>query len=387
MRKISVMVNNYEENLQLLIDKVDGVNDLSWDDVCDRLNLDVHPDSLRKAFSVTDYCGYQVAQYYINKSTQELTADMIAKIEEKKKEEYKERVRLQDARREYNKALRVEARFDSLVDIMKDEIASLPDIMFGYNGIERHTGVKAALLVSDLHYGATSDNVLNLYNVEVCKVRMQTLLDKTIHYCTIHHVDELFVNLGGDLVSGLIHVSGRVEQEEDVITQTMQVAELLSQFISKLSQKIPSIKVVAVQGNHSRVSADKHQDFYPENFERIVFEYISNRLGTAVIRNGLEDWVAYNIGDRKVFLEHGDKSTISSVRDQAVNVLGYVPDDIFIGHFHHMEVIDKQGTDIVVNGSVMGTDSYAMKHRLHTKPYQILRIYDGDDVCTYKVML
>ena len=105
MRKISAM-NSYEENLQLLINKVDGVNDLSWDDLCDRLNLDVHPDSLRKAFSVTDYCGYQVAQYYINKSTQELTADMIAKIQTAKDEEYKERVRLQDARREYNKTLR-----------------------------------------------------------------------------------------------------------------------------------------------------------------------------------------------------------------------------------------------------------------------------------------
>ena len=381
------MMNSYEENLQLLIDKVDGVNDLSWDDLCDRLNLDVHPDSLRKAFSVTDYCGYQVAQYYINKSTQELTADMIAKIQTAKDAEYKERVRLQDARREYNKTLREDARFANLVDVMKEQINDLPTIDFGYNGIDHKTGVKAALLVSDLHYGATSDNVLNLYNIEVCNERMQTLLNKTIHYCTIHHVDELFVNLGGDLVSGLIHVSGRVEQEEDVITQTMQVAELLSKFIAELSKKVPNIKVVGVQGNHSRVSADRRQSLNPENFERIIFEYISNRLGIPVMRNGLEDWVAYHIGDRKVFLEHGDKSSMWSAREQAINVLGYVPDDIFVGHFHHMEVIDKHGTDVVVNGSVMGTDAYAMKHRLHTKPYQILRIYDGDDVCTYKVML
>ena len=380
-------MNSYEENLQLLIDKVDGVNDLSWDDLCDRLNLDVHPDSLRKAFSVTDYCGYQVAQYYINKSTQELTADMIAKIQTAKDAEYKERVRLQDARREYNKTLREDARFANLVDVMKEQINDLPTIDFGYNGIDHKTGVKAALLVSDLHYGATSDNVLNLYNIEVCNERMQTLLNKTIHYCTIHHVDELFVNLGGDLVSGLIHVSGRVEQEEDVITQTMQVAELLSKFIAELSKKVPNIKVVGVQGNHSRVSADRRQSLNPENFERIIFEYISNRLGIPVMRNGLEDWVAYHIGDRKVFLEHGDKSSMWSAREQAINVLGYVPDDIFVGHFHHMEVIDKHGTDVVVNGSVMGTDAYAMKHRLHTKPYQILRIYDGDDVCTYKVML
>ena len=381
------MMNSYEENLQLLINKVDGVNDLSWDDLCDRLNLDVHPDSLRKAFSVTDYCGYQVAQYYINKSTQELTADMIAKIQTAKDAEYKERVRLQDARREYNKTLREDARFANLVDVMKEQINDLPTIDFGYEGIDHKTGVKAALLISDLHYGATSDNVLNLYNIEVCNERMQTLLNKTIHYCTIHHVDELFVNLGGDLVSGLIHVSGRVEQEEDVITQTMQVAELLSKFIAELSKKVPNIKVVGVQGNHSRVSADRRQSLNPENFERIIFEYISNRLGIPVIRNGLEDWVAYNIGERNVFLEHGDKSSMGSAREQAINVLGYVPDDIFVGHFHHMEVIDKHGTDVVVNGSVMGTDAYAMKHRLHTKPYQILRIYDGDDVCTYKVML
>lgn len=380
-------MNNYEDNLQLLIDKVDGVNDLSWDDLCDRLNLDVHPDSLRKAFSVTDYCGYQVAQYYINKSTQELTADMIAKIQTAKDAEYKERVRLQDARREYNKTLREDARFANLVDVMKEQINDLPTIDFGYEGIDHKTGVKAALIVSDLHYGATSDNVLNLYNIEICNERMQTLLNKTIHYCTIHHVDELFVNLGGDLVSGLIHVSGRVEQEEDVITQTMQVAELLSKFIAELSKKVPNIKVIGVQGNHSRVSADRRQSLNPENFERIIFEYISNRLGIPVMRNGLEDWVAYNIGNRKVFLEHGDKSSMGSARERAINVLGYVPDDIFVGHFHHMEVIDKHGTDVVVNGSVIGTDAYAMKHRLHTKPYQILRIYDGDDVCTYKVML
>lgn len=380
-------MNSYEENLQLLINKVDGVNDLSWDDLCDRLNLDVHPDSLRKAFSVTDYCGYQVAQYYMNKSTQELTEDMIAKIQTAKDAEYKERVRLQDARREYNKNLREDARFANLVDVMKEQINDLPTINFGYEGIDHKTGVKAALLVSDLHYGATSDNVLNLYNIEICNERMKTLLNKTIHYCTIHHVDELFVNLGGDLVSGLIHVSGRVEQEEDVITQTMQVAELLSKFIAELSKKVPNIKVIGVQGNHSRVSADRRQSLNPENFERIIFEYISNRLGIPVMRNGLEDWVAYNIGNRKVFLEHGDKSSMGSARERAINVLGYVPDDIFVGHFHHMEVIDKHGTDVVVNGSVIGTDAYAMKHRLHAKPYQILRIYDGDDVCTYKVML
>lgn len=380
-------MNNYEKNLQTLIGKVEGSVDMGWDEVCDYIGADIHPDSLRKAFATTEYGGYSVAKYLMDKTANELTEDMLASLEKKKVEEYKERVRLQDARREYNKELRAEARYENLVEIMREQIQIMPQLTLHCFEHKRQTGVKAALLVSDLHYGATSDNVLNIYNIDVCKERMQTLLNKTIEYCTVHRVDELFVNLGGDLVSGLIHISGRVEQEEDVISQTMQVAELLSNFISELSNKIPNIHVVGVQGNHSRVSADKKQDFNPENFERIVFEYISNRLGMPVMRNGLEDWIAYSIGDRKVFLEHGDKSNVSNAREHAINMLGYAPDDIFVGHMHHMEVVDDCGTDIVMNGSVMGVDAYAMKRRLNAKPYQILRIYEGDDVCTYKVML
>lgn len=381
------MMNNYEKNLHILMDKVDGTLNMGWDEVCDIIGEDVHPDSLRKAFATTQYGGYQVAKYLMDKTANELTDDMVDRLQAKKDEEYKERIKLQDARREYNKELREEARYENLCDVMRSQIAMMPKLSFTPNAKVNDNDVRAALLVSDLHYGATSDNVLNFYDTDVCKERMQHLLDKTIYYCTIHRVKELYVNLGGDLVSGLIHVSSRVEQEEDIISQTMQVAELLSQFISTLSTKVPSIHVVGVQGNHSRVSADRRQSINTENFERIIFEYISNRLHIPIMRNGLEDWVAYEIGDRMVFLEHGDKANVSTVRDKAINVLGCVPDDIFLGHFHHMEVIDQHGTDVVVNGSVMGTDSYAMKHRLHTEPYQILRVYNGDDVCTYKVML
>lgn len=379
-------MENYEKNLQLLIDKVEGRNNIDWQDACDRIGLDIHPDSLRKGFATTQYGGYAVAKYLMDKTASELTDDMLDTLQQKKDEEYKERVRLQDARREYNKKLREDARFENLVDVMANEIQSLPPINFVTNDIERSTGVKASVLISDLHYGAVSDNVLNLYNTDVCKERMETLLNKVLYYCALHRVEELYVNLCGDLISGLIHVSNRVEQEEDIISQIMSVAELLSQFIAKLSEKISSVRVVGVQGNHSRLHSNLKDSLNEENFERIIFEYISKRLGVSVMRNGKEDWIAYNIGDRKIFLEHGDKSNLNNIKDKAVNLLGYAPDEILIGHFHHMEVIDKGGTDIVVNGSVIGTDSYAMKRRLNSDPYQIMRVY-GQDICTYKIML
>lgn len=380
-------MNNYEKNLQTLIGKVEGSVDMGWDEVCDYIGADIHPDSLRKAFATTEYGGYNVAKYLMNKTAHELTEDMIASLETKKEEEYKERVRLQDARREYNKELREEARYENLIDVMKCAIDEMPNLSF-YSKEVGSSGVKASLVVSDLHYGAFIDNAINFYNTDVCKERMNTLLDKTIKYCTIHHVKELYVNLAGDLVCGNIHLTSRVEQEEDIIAQTMQVAELLSNFLAELSKHVPSIVVVCVQGNHSRVTPNRKESLNQENFERIIFEYIKMRLpNLRMLINGAEDWIAYNIGERKMFLEHGDKSSVSSAREKAINLLGYVPDTIIFGHFHHLEVNDDNGTDIVVNGSVMGSDSYAVRRRLHTQPYQVMQVYDGADVCTYKLTL
>lgn len=380
-------MSNYEQNLQTLINKVEGNNDMDWSQVCDYIGVDVHPDSLRKAFATTEYGGYKVAKYLMDKTAKELTDDMMQSLQHKKDEEYKERVRLQDARREYNKNLRVEARYENLLSVMRDAINDMPNLEFR----SKHVGsnsVKAILLVSDLHYGALIDNPINFYDTSVCKERMDTLLNKTIRYCTIHRVKELYVNLAGDLVCGNIHLGSRVEQEEDIITQTMQVAELLANFLSELSKHIDNIVLVCVQGNHSRVNPDLKANLNQENFERIIFEYIKMRLPEIkMLRNGNEDWIAYDIGDKKIFLEHGDKSSVSSAKEKAVNMVGYAPDVILFGHFHHMELNDKNGTDVVVNGSVMGVDSYAIRRRFNTNPYQVMQVYDGDDTCTYKLVL
>lgn len=380
-------MNNYEKNLQTLIGKVEGSVDMGWDEVCDYIGADIHPDSLRKAFATTEYGGYNVAKYLMDKTAHELTEDMLASLEKKKVEEYKERVRLQDARREYNKGLREEARYENLVEVMRDAIEYMPNLEFRSKHVDSN-GVKGILLVSDLHYGALIDNPINFYDTSVCKERMGTLLNKTVRYCTIHRVKELYVNLAGDLVCGNIHLGSRVEQEEDIITQTMQVAELLSNFLSELSKHVDNIVLVCVQGNHSRVNPDLKANLNQENFERIIFEYIKMRLPEIkMLRNGNEDWIAYDIGDKKIFLEHGDKSSVSSAKEKAVNMVGYAPDVILFGHFHHMELNDKNGTDVVVNGSVMGVDSYAIRRRFNTNPYQVMQVYDGDDTCTYKLVL
>lgn len=383
------MPKTYADELQLLIDKVEGTDDKSWEEMVDELNLEVHPDSLRKSFSGGRYSGYAVAKYYQNKFENEYCAqDEIDRLEELKREIYKEKVKLSDTRREYKRHLTNEARFENLLDALHDSVKTLGEIELKPTKINQNTGVSAALLISDLHYGATVNNVVNFYDTEICKDRMNQLLNKVIYYCSVNRVQTLYINLLGDLISGSIHTSVRCEQEEDVITQIVEVSELLVNFISNLSQHVPEIKVVGVHGNHGRVTSNLKESLNQENFERLIYEFIKLRLpNVPVIVNGLEDWATYKIGEREIFIEHGDKSKIEQVKAKAINLLGYVPDDIFIGHYHRMELLDDNNTDVIINGSVLSTDNYAMRHRLNTKPYQVFRVYVNDDVCTYKLTL
>lgn len=383
------MYNTYEDELNLLIDKVEGVADYTWEDLVEELGLDIHPDSLRKSFTGGHYGGYEIAKYYQDKFTNEYCAEEeTEKLESLKREIYKEKVKLRDQAREYRKHLSNEARFENLLDVVKEEASKLEQIRFNVNEIKDSDGTDAALLLSDIHFAAEVDNTKNFYNIEVAQERLNILLKKTIHYCNLHDVQTLYVNLLGDLCHGLIWTSTRVEQEEDVISQVLDIAEILTKFIATLAENVPNVKIMAVQGNHSRVTPNLKESLNPENFERIIFEWIRKRLpNIPMLTNGLEDYLSYKIGDRTVFIEHGDKSQVKSLKEKATDLLGYVPNQIFVGHWHRMEVHTEPNTDILINGSLMGPDSFAINHRLISSPHQCLRIFDGEDVCTYKLML
>ena len=379
---------SYEEELQLLIDKVEQVNNLDWVSVAEELGLEMSPETLRKSFTGGRYGGYRVAKFYQDKIENGiLSSEEIENIKSAKDILYKERVRLQDARREYNKLLRHEARYENLVEVLKKAVENVEPFEYIKHEYKYATNIHAALLLSDIHYGLKIDNVLNEYNIDICKERMKLLLDKVIYFCQLNRVEVLHVNFLGDIISGLIHLSARVANEEDVITQTIEVGEMLAGFIHELNQWIPQVKVYGCTGNHSRVTADKKTNVPAENFERLIFEYIRLRVPSVRMSlNGLEDWVSYKIKDKLVFATHGDKDTVQNVKMHSVNLLKQVPDVIYLGHIHHMNLRDDNGTEIITNGSICSVDEYAMGNRLNAEPYQILQIY-GNDTLTYRLNL
>lgn len=380
-------MRDYQDELDILVDKVEGVTDKDWVEMVEELELDVHPDSLRKSFTGGRYCGYQVYKYFQDKLESGYTEEESKRLTELRQELYKEKCRVQDQKREYNKLLRESARYEHIVDVLKQEIDNVEPIKLNSVMSANPTNVEAVLILSDFHYGFMVDNVLNEYNTQIANERLETLLKKTIYYCQIHRVETLHLGLAGDLICGAIHLQSRVAAEEDLISQVINVSELLANFINELKAKVPNVKVWGVIGNHSRVNADKKSNMPAENFERLIFKYIEARLpNVTVATNGLEDWITFKVKDQLAFMTHGDKDSLSNIKLHAVNLLGKVPDRIYFGHIHHMNIKDDNGTEIVVNGSIVSTDEYAMGLRCNTKPYQVLQIFDND-VCTYKISL
>ena len=375
---------SYENELQLLIDKVEGIDNKSWEEMVDELHLSVHPDSLRKSFNAGRYSGYAVAKYYQNKFENEYcTQDEIDRLEQLKKEVYKEKIKYQDARREYRKELTSEARFENLIDVLKAEIVNLDELPLYHDGerVEKNKKPKDAILaLSDWHIGAMVDTQWNCYSVDIAKERMEQLLNKVKRYILNYNITNLVVEINGDMVHGLINVSNRVQSEEDVVSQIIIVSDMLSYFINELKPYVRNLKVVTTLGNHGRLIPNKKESINKENMEMLIPEFLKLKLDKDInilTSNGL-DFIKYKIGDRVICLSHGQYDKVNEVIEDFSKMYKCVPNEIHLGHTHSYKDINDSNIYITVNGSLMGSDEYAVNLRKITKPSQNLIIYDED---------
>lgn len=336
------------------------------------------------------------ASYVVSKMLRKLddsvdvTEDSVKKeLEELRDTIYKERVKLQDANREKNAHLRQDSRTEQIIEEMKISIENMKPISFKKQEYSFGTGIEASVLVSDIHYGIVCDNIKNYYDEEICIERLAQLRDKTVSLCKTHKVDKLNVAILGDDISGIIHNSTISENNRDVITQIMEVSEILANFVASLAEEIPNVKVFSTFGNHSRTGQGKANQPNKENFERLVPEFLRLRLahlGIKVIGGGYEDFIQTKIGGRTIVMTHGDKDSLNNVANSFTKLLDTKVDEIYMAHYHAHQEKDDCGTQVVINGSLVSTDSYAMSIRKHTLATQLLRIY-GEDVCCYKLTL
>ena len=351
-----------------------------WGDYILGTDNNYSSENLRKAF----YVVYKL----LNKIDENnCNYDAIKDLENLRDEIYKERCRLQDIQREKRNDLRVEARFENLLEVVKDNIGFMPTYEIkDFKPINKNQDKKYAVLqLSDWHCGALVDNQFNYYNVDTMVDRATKVRNNALEYCKLHNVTDLVIEINGDMVNGAIHVSSRVESEEGVIQQVITVTDVLAKLINSMKPYFNSIKIVTTLGNHGRLTPNKSDSITNENFEMLIPTMLRDKLSDIKISDskGL-DFTKYEIDGKIIMVSHGQNDSMTKVISDFSKMFKVVPNEVHLGHTHSYTDINDCDIKVTVNGSLIGSDDYAVTIRKVTTPSQNLIVYEKDR-CIYEI--
>lgn len=319
---------------------------------------------------------------------------ILKEIEEKLLELEEKTVLYSDQRREYKALVRKNSRKEQLEKEILGQIIKLEEnkpIKVDICRYVTNSDSELCVLMSDWHFGLECDNHWNTFNTNIFRLRLEKFTHEIIKIRNIHGSKVLHLFALGDLINGLIHVTTRISNSEDVAEQIMHVTEHIAEMIEYLSPYFERIEFYNVNGNHERITANKSDNVDEESFSYIIPWYLKARF-----RNFKKVNINYNTYDKGIIVAkvfdyyifgvHGDKDTpIKSVGNLS-NMLKIFPNMIFMGHYHSGFEKNEKGTDIVVNGSLSGVDSYAKEKRLYSQPMQKVVVADKKGkLCTYDV--
>lgn len=366
--------------------KDNGLVDFNWEEIADIMNKEFREDVSEYRSEAAYRKPYQQAkQFYEAGTFSKFSEDTyIAELREAKHEVRKEKQKLWDERTALNKVLREEGRRESMFDIVKYAIEKYQPIKFDY---EPHTVDSSdndlIIHLTDIHCGVNIDSPFNKFNTNILKDRLQRFLNEILDIQRMYQSENAYLILGGDNISGLIHLNARIEAKENIITQIMTVTDMISNFIYELSKVFNKVEVHTTAGNHSRSVANKQETLKGENFDLLV-PYIckkdlKNIENIEFAENHLDcDIATFMVRGHMVYATHGDKDTTKNVVYHMTNFARKaklpLPDMCYLGHRHtnSLETIDD--VKVIQSGCVDGMDSYTIDSRLVGTPEQTVTV-------------
>lgn len=315
----------------------------------------------------------------------------IRELEEKKIEIQKERQRLFDQRREYRKDIASDARLDHLCDVIKTSVDKLQplDCMVDQSKLfDTYLSDGEAILVfSDWHMGMKTDNVFNTYNIDICRQRVNHVVEEASKRIRMHACRKLHVVVLGDLIHGNLHVSARVASEEVAVEQLIHASELLAQAIATLNKCVEETYVYVTYGNHARAVANKHDSIHRDNLERIVGWWLAERFfgcdDITVMDNDINEFLFINACGHDICAAHGDLDAVKTSPRLLPTLFnkkyGKNVEYILLGDKHHRESFEELGVTATICGALCGPDDYASERRLYSQPSQQLLIVTPED--------
>ena len=373
--------------------KDSGNLDMSWDEIANIINKEFRTDESEYRSEAAYRKPYQQAKRYFEANVFKTYKDEDSYFKElqiQKDAVYKEKRKLYDQRREYNKLLISEARAehlnDELVKIAENLNKEYPLVQLDeYKKV--NTKKEALLALSDWHYGMVTDNIWNTYDTAVCKKRVTKLASKVIEYLELNNIDMLHIALLGDAAHGGCHVSCRVKSEEDVCDQIMHVSEIMAELIDKLSGHVNHVTVYSCYGNHLRTIQNKQDSVDSDNIEKLIPWWLKQRLKenfkVDIVESEYKEFTRINVCGYHICCVHGNLDNFRNL-GTTVNTIfsrkfGETIDYTISGDKHHLEEFEKFDIESILIRSLCGTDDYANGKRLYSKPGQTLIIFNLEE--------
>ena len=377
------------EQLDLLKRKKTDEN-LEWQDVADfrsEYNGDLeHRDTVRKGSKLL--YEYIDAGWVNEPVESEDNSDNTELIKMRK-----EKIKLSDARVEYNRLIRQEARKESYADMVKRIICENVEpinIPVHYTLFNSSTDLLCHL--TDVHCGIEIHNWKNDFDEDILKKRIEKFTSDILDIRGMHQSENCYLVIG-EILSGIIHNNLRLQNNMDLMEQFKYVSELISAMLIRLANHFNHIYVYTTPGNHSRISPKKEEALDGENMDILLPFYLKARMqnvkNITICDNTIEPEIAmFNIRGNNVFAAHGHKDSPSNVVQNFTMMFNIKPDIVLLGHRHTNAMETVYDTKVIQSGCVSGADAYAMSIRKTNKPEQTVSVIgDNGLICLYDIQL
>ncbi len=107
-----------------------------------------------------------------------------------KREIEREKVKLRDERNAWQKQNRLDARMEQKLDYLEEVIKKSGEVKFkGFAPYVGNSEESMVVCLSDLHIGATGDDIWGEYNSNIAKERLEEYLAQILRIGTRHQID------------------------------------------------------------------------------------------------------------------------------------------------------------------------------------------------------
>lgn len=358
--------------------KDSGYTAKTWGEIAAIINQQVSDQ--RKPLDESTY-RKRFKRYKLESSNSTINATPIGIVADAQKT----KIRQLDIRSSYLRALRRDARKDELLQIFERTIQRAQPV--SYRRIDSNTSQDKMMYVmlSDIHYGLSFTSGYSDYNSSIATARTMDYADKIIKVAEKNGVKNwCHVSLMGDLISGGIHQSIRIQNQQDIVQQIIGVSELVSAFLEKLAGYFNKVTVTSVSGNHSRIQFDLGNSLRKERLDCLIPWYcktkLSNYDNVMFEENEYDSTVSVcDVFGNTVVSVHGDLDpNLKTSAARLSDFIGKRIDFLLAGHLHVSE-LRYQDTVYIRNGAVVtGGDEYTTKKRLFAPATQTCMILSSN---------